>query len=122
MEQNKGATMVKLLYKDLQAKFPDCVYQVIEAEEKKNYYSWNGKRFSKRTGWIKIKGQGHKYDRGTRQSEQVGIIMKDTGKYYYVPMIAFNAIFTVEEPNTIIICPHSSPKDMEAWFNEKFSE
>ena len=114
--------MVKLFYMNLDAKFPDCVYQVIEAEEKKNYYSWNGKRFSKRTGWIKVKGQGHKYDRGTRQSEQVGVIMKDSGKYYYVPMIAHNAVFTVEEPNLIIICPFTFPRDMETWFNEKFSE
>lgn len=114
--------MVKLLYMNLDAKFPDCVYQVIEAEEKKNYYSWNGKRFSKRTGWIKVKGQGHKFERREGQHEQVGIIMKETSKYYYVPMIAHNAVFTVEEPNLIIICPFTFPRDMETWFAEKFSE
>ena len=114
--------MVKLLHQILQAKFPDCVYQIIETEEKKNYYSWNHKRFSKKTGIIKIRGEGHICKSISGKAEYVGLIERENDKYYYVPMIGHNVLFTKSEPIDIIICPFTKEDEMAAWREEKFAE
>lgn len=107
--------MVKLIRFTGRLATSDTVYEVIEAKEAKNYYSYEGKHYSKKTGIIKVKGQGRSSDRRINNWEIVSPITEESDKYYYAPLISGNAV--IDKTTLHIVHPEGyyTQKDFEEW-------